>query len=523
MEYSKNDIIHIIGGGASGFSSAFFLIESGHNPEKITIFEKSNRIGGHLCTIYFHVINKNDCRIITEYDIIKENKKIFIEFIDHNNNKKKLDLDSENIVPCDMLATVHGREKFHNLYNMAKHNDLYNVLMDNGQKYTVSCIMNDSIHRTDYIMNPLWWMHLYKTHYMLKKIYSNKAKEYMRYNPKLKYGELLQYLGIEFDDPILTAHHSTIPCLFAISVDDIYDVDAQIISYSTETIMGNYEKSFTFYGFNVYLILLYKKLKSKGVKININYDYFKNNNPKPKHIIYACQPWNLPDTLTKNTILELYTTNYTKGDVFVTHNDFKLDGISSINYIIRDNKQYGVADLDKMRGQKKLDTGAYIMAQAPDAYPVFPVSEQKKFKKLYDFSEVHNMNFHEIDGLKRLSIKHTNCQPFERNIDTIQGTYLYGNDGPKVWFSNATYNFLIHEGAWECSMDVVCKMTGEYQKLIKKGYQHKKLRNRIMPNRPKNIIEEIFTSNKTYFLIFIIILVILLFKLNEKFSFFLKK
>ena len=34
-EYTKNDLIHIVGGGASGISSSYFLIESGHNPNKI--------------------------------------------------------------------------------------------------------------------------------------------------------------------------------------------------------------------------------------------------------------------------------------------------------------------------------------------------------------------------------------------------------------------------------------------------------------------------------------------------------
>ena len=47
---------------------------------------------------------------------------------------------------------------------------------------------------------------------------------------QLSYGELLRYLDIKFDDPALTAHHSTIPCLFALSVDQIYNVDAKIIS-----------------------------------------------------------------------------------------------------------------------------------------------------------------------------------------------------------------------------------------------------------------------------------------------------
>ena len=45
--------------------------------------------------------------------------------------------------------------------------------------------------------------------------------------------QLLKYLEIKFDDPVLTAHHSTIPCLFAICVDDIYDVHSKIIYDST--------------------------------------------------------------------------------------------------------------------------------------------------------------------------------------------------------------------------------------------------------------------------------------------------
>ena len=67
-------------------------------------------------------------------------------------------------------------------------------------------------------------------------------------------------------------------------------------------------------------------------------------------------------------------------------------------------------------------------------------------KKLYDFSDAHNLNFHEIDGIKRTKIWHTNCKPYTKNIDIIQGTKLQDEDGPYIWFCNATYNYLIHEG-----------------------------------------------------------------------------
>ena len=519
MKYTKDDTIHIVGAGASGISSAYFLIESGHDPKKIYIYEKTNRIGGHLCTIYFHVLSATDCRIISEYELKNEGEKIYIKFKDHNKKNQVIDLDSDNIVPADMLATVHGREKFHNLYTMAKHTDLLPFLLDDGQHYTTSCVMEDGIHKTSYSKNPLWWRHLYRTHIMLKKIYSLDAKIYMHYNPQLSYGELLRYLDIKFDDPALTAHHSTIPCLFALSIDQIYNVDAKIISESTESIMGNYNKSFTKYGFNVYIILLAEKLKAKGVAIELNYDYFKNNYNNytnninastPKHLIYSCQPWYLPNELQENPIIKPYATNYTEGDCMITHNKFGLDE-SCINYIFKDNNQYGIADLDKMRVSKK-DTGAYIMAQATHIYPVFPESEQKKYKHIYDFYNTHNLNFHEIDGVKRIGIKHTNCNVISRKIDNIQGTYLHGDNGPCVWFSNATYNYLIHEGSWECSMDIICKMTGEEQMLVKKGYQNKHSRARIIPNPPKNILEELISYPPTY----AVLLLILIYGFNQK-------
>ena len=106
---------------------------------------KSNRIGRHLCTLYFHVISDNECIIITKYDIESNNNKYYIKFVDHNNKKQTIDLDSKYIVLADMLATVHGRKKFHNLYTMAKHNDLLPVLLDDGQHYTVSCVMDNAV------------------------------------------------------------------------------------------------------------------------------------------------------------------------------------------------------------------------------------------------------------------------------------------------------------------------------------------------------------------------------------------
>ena len=54
--------------------------------------------------------------------------------------------------------------------------------------------------------------------------------------------------------------------------------------------MGNYNKSFTKYGFNVYIILLAEKLKAKGVTIELNYGYFKNNYNNYANNINASTP-----------------------------------------------------------------------------------------------------------------------------------------------------------------------------------------------------------------------------------------
>ena len=81
-------------------------------PKKIFIYEKQIELVV-LCTIYFHVLSETDCRIISE-ELKNEGEK-YILYLRHNKKNQVIDLDSDNIVPADMLATVHGREKFHNL------------------------------------------------------------------------------------------------------------------------------------------------------------------------------------------------------------------------------------------------------------------------------------------------------------------------------------------------------------------------------------------------------------------------
>ena len=69
------------------------------------------------------------------------------------------------------------------------------------------------------------------------KKYSSKGKQYMHNNPDITYGQLLKYMCIDLDDPCLLLSHSTIPCLFALSVDDIFDADAKVISEFRETLL----------------------------------------------------------------------------------------------------------------------------------------------------------------------------------------------------------------------------------------------------------------------------------------------
>ena len=239
MSYNKYDLIHIVGGGAAGISSAYFLIESGHDANKIKIFEKSKRIGGHLCTVYFHIINNKDCRIITEYSLKYRENKVFLTYNDDAGYKHTIDLDNENIVPADMLATVHGRKRFHNLYTMAKREGLLPLLITDDENYTITCRIEEGTYTSYNKYNPFWLKYHYNLHIKMKKIYSSKAKQYMQYNPGLTYGQLLKYLCIDWDDPCLLPSHSTIPCLFALSIDDMFNADSKIISESTEKIMGN--------------------------------------------------------------------------------------------------------------------------------------------------------------------------------------------------------------------------------------------------------------------------------------------
>jgi hypothetical protein len=62
-------------------------------------------LGGHARTVYLHSINAKELYVIQDYEMVFENnyKDIFLEFIDHNNTKQRIQMnDNENIFPIDI-------------------------------------------------------------------------------------------------------------------------------------------------------------------------------------------------------------------------------------------------------------------------------------------------------------------------------------------------------------------------------------------------------------------------------------
>ncbi len=95
--------IAIVGGGASGLVTAYYLDKQGH---QVTILEKQLRLGGHICTLNKNIWAKNsDCAEILEAGVLEFPS----SFIDFRQLMTELGVELEPVRTASALFLQDGR------------------------------------------------------------------------------------------------------------------------------------------------------------------------------------------------------------------------------------------------------------------------------------------------------------------------------------------------------------------------------------------------------------------------------
>ncbi len=468
-QYKGDESIGIIGGGASGLSAAYFLLEAGHTGP-ITIYEKSHRFGGHARTIYVHIISENEKRIISEYDMeIDENNDPILLYKNHENENVKLSATLPNVVPVDCIVTTTGGEQyfnFHAMLNKLNKAEVNTIITGSNiaRKYSLGNYSVSSKEKESY--NPFTMYKLYNIKKVHDKVISNQAKQYLMNHPEATFGELLMQLGISFDDPSLIVLISTIRCLLSYTQEQELFMKASFVYQIAKQVAINSKAQYLRDGMGIYLRKLRKYLESNNVQLKLNTEYQPEENYHD-HIIYACQPWNLPQHLQVLPEISLYSKNKVSGHILLTHEFFEKDNIHVTSYCMQEDKQYAVMDIDLIRYQKQ-DTGIFLSLHTSKKEAISPINQEqlRMSNQLIHIDQSHNINFCEIWGIEH-TVTH-GTMPTNGQIWNIQGEK--SKNGSHIWYSNGTYSYLIHEAAWTMSLDVVCLITGKGHMLLEKGY-----------------------------------------------------
>ena len=299
-DYTTEDEIAIIGGGASGIASAYFLIQAGHNPKKISIHEKNNYLGGHARTLYLHKVSHEELYAIQDYEMEFENnyKDIFLKFIDHNNKKQRVQVNgNQNIFPVD--TGVCGFSKnYHNFKTMLselKNQEGIPVFeYEYLEEVSRAINLDKLILRSDkFLYGQLWrpW-NLYRLLRLkrgVKKIVNYCEEKGTSYLETITTQQLLD----ELREQSVSQDTLDLLCAFCLvgsgySHEQFSEISANYL-YSF-FMLGNFNNAgenntILLYGASAYLNKLISYLKGEGV------NFKKKKEDSAKHTIYAVQPY----------------------------------------------------------------------------------------------------------------------------------------------------------------------------------------------------------------------------------------
>ena len=472
-DYDQEDEIAIVGGGASGLVSAYFLTEAGHNPKKITIYERNNYLGGHARTLFLHKVSDRELYVIQDYQLTFANKykDIFLQFVDHNHQEQRAQVNGNpNVIPVDIGVcgfSVNYRNFKTLLSNFTDEDGIPFYQYDYLEEVSRAISLDNLVLRSDKVLGgQLWrpwnWLRLFRLKSDVKKMVNYLGQKDISHWQTKTIQSLLDDLradGIAEDGIALL-------CAFA-QVGSGYS-DAQFSEISagylyTFFMQGNFnnagENNTTFlHGVSVYLQKLVTHLQNLGVNMQKEWE------DTAKHTIFAMQPYdaqkinnNLPPIKRSDSILYIHC------DPSVLGNMDTVLSYGSIN-----NTKQATWDLDRMRPNHP-DVGAYITFSIPDDEAVL---DQQLFKG----GEVHLLhglsnNSHNLyeKPLKQVWQHAVIDLSAEKNRRDIWANHQ-GKENRYYCSSSYLYSML-HENAVTSALDVVCLLTGQQEQLAKQDFK----------------------------------------------------
>ena len=480
-DYTTADEIAIIGGGAAGLASAYFLIEAGHSPGKISIYEKENYFGGHGRTLYLHKVSVDELYVIQAYEMEFENnyKDIFLLFNDHNNTSQRIKINGNpNIIPVDVGVCGFSKNYFNFKNLLSRIVDKKGIPFleyDYLEEVSRSINLDNLILRSDKMMaGQLWypwnWYRLFRLKRGVKKIVTYCNKKGMPYLQSITVKDLLAELkanGISQDALDLLSAFCQVGSGY--SHAQFAEISAgYLFSFFMQGNFNNAGENNTIflYGVSVYLYKLVSYLKNKGVSFK------KDGGDSAKHTIYAVQPYdakqlnsNLPEMVSTKSIVYIHCDSSFQGKVDTVLSYGKINNINQATW-----------DLDRMR-PKHPDMGAYITFSIPDYESTIDKQLFKANKAQFISKAAKNSQ-----NLYKTPLKHTwqhafiNITGEEVRRDIWQNHQGKNNE----YYCSSSYLYcMLHENAITSALDTVCLLTGKHKEVAALGFKISDYTNKI--------------------------------------------
>lgn len=474
MVYSTDDEIAITGGGGSGLASAYFLIKAGHRPEKISIFERNDKPGGHARTIYLQRVSVDELYVIKDYQMTfdKDADDIFLEFEDHKGSSARVRVNKNpDIIPVD-IGVCGFSIQYKNFTAMLKDltdNEGFSFFRHEYLAHIERSInlANNLTIRSDkplggQLCKPWIWPRFFRLVRDVGKIVpycEEKGNDYLRTITVATLLDELKAIGLGQDSLDLFVAFCHVGSGYS---DEKFAKISALYLYDFFT-LGNFhnrgeQNTIWQYGVSAYVNKMVSSLKEKGVR------FVKEPEKNAKHNIYAVQPY---DALKLNPALP--KIEYTRSPLYIHCNDyFQGPEDSTLTY----GKVKGIAsatwDVDRMRPGIP-DCGGFITFSTPD-YETEIEGILETDKKIPLLNEIKGNSHNLCESAVKMVWFHAfaDVQAEEKKRDILEN---HQGKEDKYYCSSSYMNSMLHENAVTSALDVVCMITGEQSKLEGLGFE----------------------------------------------------
>ena len=486
--YRSDDEIVIVGGGASGLASAFFLIEAGHDPSKISIHERNHYLGGNARSVYLHAISESELYVIQDYEMEFENgyEDIYLRYLDHNDSEQRVRVDGNpSLIPVD-LGVCGISHRYFNYLHLLKTLDervgmgvstyryeskvSRSIVLDGMTLWTgpSSSVMGWLQNKAKgQLFHPWNWLRLARLARDVGSIdeyCKQKGLGYLRQRTVAQLKDELRAISVSEDAIAILCSFCQVGSGYGnTKFEEISAAYCYKFFDQGDFAEGGMENSIFLHGTSAYIYKFASYLESQGVRIRKN-SKGPTSPASAKHTIYAIQPYDaasihvgLPKIEKTDSLAYLHCNH-----ALVENRLESILGYGDINGVVQ-----AYWDLDRMRPNHP-NVGAYISFTIPDC-------EAKVDERLFGSESIQY--FRNISGnghnLRQAPLKKVWKHSFidvaaeQARLDIQQ--YHQGQDG--AFYCGSSYLYcMLHENAVTSALDVACLLTGEQARLAALGF-----------------------------------------------------